>query len=138
MASKRNKNSKKKLHKEKDFEFAIFVFFFSFFPKCWCSFIYLSFVFGIYSALILFLFSIFHSRSLSLSLTFLKTNSSDLSPYSWWDNQQLVTYFPSFLWPFLEWYLMPLTFLYRFLHPGTGHANGFSFDAVLPAVPECL
>lgn len=54
------------------------------------------------------------------------------------DMQQMATYFPSFLWPFLEWYFMPLTFLYRFLHPGTGHANGFSFDALLPAVPECL
>lgn len=51
---------------------------------------------------------------------------------------QSPTYRPSFLWPFFEWYLMPFTFLYRFLQPGTGHANGFSFDALLPVVPECL
>lgn len=42
------------------------------------------------------------------------------------------TYFPSFLWPFFEWYLIPFTFLYRFLQPGTGHAKGFSLDEFSP------
>lgn len=51
----------------------------------------------------------------------------------------LSTNLPSFLCPFFEWYLMPFTFLYRFLQPGTGHAKGFSFPGVpLLPPPECL
>lgn len=55
-----------------------------------------------------------------------------------WNKIVVSTHFPSFLCPFLEWYLIPFTFLYRFLHPGTGQANGFSLDELLPTGPECL
>lgn len=51
------------------------------------------------------------------------------------------TYLPSFLCPFLEWYLMPFTFLQRFLQPGTGQAKGLSCDELTPEdgwCPFCL